>query len=76
MQQPLARVLGGRLWRGLVGAMAALGLTAVFGVLVDSGWPLGEAALGAIAAGSLVWLAGILVQQRVRGRDSHDDGTA
>lgn len=71
MQAPvLARVVGGPLWRGLAAAVAALGLTAVFGVLVDAGWGLGQAGLGAVIAGALVWLAGILVQQRVAGQGS------
>lgn len=66
MQQPvIAHALGGRLWRGLVAGTAALGLTAVFGVLVDAGWGLAQATLGAVIAGALLGLAGILVQQRV-----------
>lgn len=65
MQPAIARALTGRLWRMLSLSACALGLTAVFGVLVDAGWTLAQSLLGAILAAALLGLASILVQQRV-----------
>jgi hypothetical protein len=66
----IVRALGGRLWSGLVVTIGLLGLTAVFGVLVDAGWPLGKSFAGAALAGTLLGLGGVLVRQRIRGEAS------
>lgn len=71
MQEPvLPRVLSGRVWSYGVASMAMLGLTAVFGVLVDSGLGLAASLAGAGLAAGLLVLAGRAVQQRSRRQGS------
>ncbi|MCA1812967.1 MAG: hypothetical protein LC624_03325 [Halobacteriales archaeon] len=67
MTEPaIARALGGKVWRSLLGCIATLLATACFGVLVDSGWTLPQAGLASACAAALLLAAGVLVQQRTQ----------